>query len=177
MGPTPRLAALALVGVALSGCAWFKSEPPPPCPRVSILSDAARLVQFRPGPGRDLTDVEFEAEIVAVASSCTYRDNMRRVVVTASAQIVAQQGPAASGKSANVPFFVAIAEGDERVLAKSRFDSRIDFPEGRRRAGVAEETEQNIPLPAGRTGRDFDVLVGLQLSADQLQYMRSQQRR
>jgi hypothetical protein len=167
-----RLAALALIGGMLSGCAWFKSDPPPPCPRVSILLDAARLVQFRPGPGRDLTDVEFEAEIVGVTSACVFRDNNRRVVVTATAQIVAQQGPAAKGSQATVPFFVAVAEGEQRVLAKSQFESRIDFP-----AGVTEESEQNIPLPAGRTGVEFDVLVGLQLNPDQLQYMRAQQRR
>jgi len=168
-----RGAALAVGALLmLSGCGVFDREVKPPCPRVGILGDAATMIQFRPGAGRDLTDVEFEAEIIGFTGDCEFRNRNAQAVVTVNVQIVGARGPAAKGDSMTVPFFVAIVDRDQRILARETFASKIDFPAGRRRAGVAEEMEQKIPIPADRRSSDFEILIGLQLGQAQLDYNR-----
>jgi len=82
--------------------------------------------------------------------------------------ILAQRGPASRGAEANFPFFVAVTDRDQNILAKEVFDSVVEFPEGRRRAGVFEEVEQQIALRDEETGDDYEIIVGFQLSRDQL---------
>ena len=87
----PALAGLAL----LSACQTtvFESDQdapsaaPPPCPQVSVVGDAARLTRFQ-GAGRDVTDVQFEAEIQPPRSGCVYRDT-GEIVISMVVPIVA----------------------------------------------------------------------------------------
>jgi hypothetical protein len=167
-----RRAAALLVAAAPAACGFFGKDTPPPCPRAAIIGEVAELTKFRQGPGRDLTDVEFAAEISEFGGTCEYRDRNRVVSVVTTINVVAELGPAAKTRRVSVPYFVAIVDGKNNILAKSTFDAAIDFPEGRRRAGVSEETEQRIPLPAEAQGVDYEVLIGLQLTADQIEFNR-----
>ena len=164
-------AAVVLVLLA-GGCTLFQKPPPGPCPRVSVLSDAAKLVVFRPGPGRDLIDVEFEAEITPLGGGCNYVDRDRVIEMRLELRIAALRGPAAGGPTVELPYFVAIVGPGQAILAKQVFASPIEFEENRRRAGALEQTDQTIPLQEGQTGADYEVLIGFQLSAAQLDYNR-----
>jgi hypothetical protein len=167
-----RRAAVAALAAAPAACGLFRSDPPPPCPRAAIVADVAQLTKFRQGPGRDLIDVEYAAEIRDFGGSCEYRDKNRVVSVVTTINVIAELGPAAPSRRVSVPYFVAIIDGQNNIVAKSTFDAAIDFPEGRRRAGVSEETEQRIPLPAAVKGIDYEVLIGLQLTPDQVEFNR-----
>ncbi len=162
----------ALLILLLGACALFQRPPPGPCPRVSVLRDAAKLVQFRPGPGRDLIDVEFEGEITLLGGGCDYVDDDRVIEMRLELRIAALRGPAARGAKVELPYFVAIIGPDQAILAKQVFASPIEFEQNRRRAGALEQTDQTIPLQDGQTGADFEILVGFQLSAAQLDYNR-----
>jgi len=50
----------------------------------------------------------------------------------------------------------------------------VDIPAGRRRAGAREELLERIPLGAGKSGSDYEILVGFDLTPDQLAYNRKQ---
>ncbi len=58
------LALLALAGIA--GACSSKEKPQAACPAGLIPADSATVTKFRDGPGRDLTDVVSEAEIVNI---------------------------------------------------------------------------------------------------------------
>ncbi|MDP6342908.1 MAG: hypothetical protein QF578_16505 [Alphaproteobacteria bacterium] len=164
-------AGLLLLAIsALPGCGLFPSEEARPCPRVSLLNDAGRLIAYREGPGRDLTDVRYEARVEDVNWACGYTKN--RLRVAAKIDIVATRGPASRQGKISVPFFVAITGGDQQILAKQAFKSELVFPKGRRRAGVREEIEQIIFLREGETGAHYEIIVGLQLSEEQLRLNR-----
>lgn len=164
-----RLGAGALL-LALAGCGVFSKEEVRACPDAVILADAKRITQFRPGVGRDLTDVEFEGEIARISGSCAY--GKRDLTVTLVADLVATRGPAAAAEQANLPFFVAITDEARNIVAKQVFDSAIAVPRGQRRAGVREEIEQVIPLASGDASPYFEIVVGFQLSAEQLEQNR-----
>ena len=164
---------IVLVGLGsllLSNCALFQTERPRACPRVSLLNEAAEMTQYRAGPGRDLIDVQFEARVQDVNWGCKYADN--RLRIEALIDIVAQRGPASKGGNANVPFFVAIIDKAQNIVAKAQFESEIVFRDGRRRAGAREEIEQIIFLKEDEGAPDYKIIVGLQLNEGQLQQNR-----
>ena len=62
------------------------------------------------------------------------------------------------------------------ILAKEIFTSIVPFPEGRSQAGVVEELEQIIPLPDRKAGPNYEIIVGFQLTEEQLQQNRKRRR-
>ncbi len=165
-----RLNLLALA-LALGACSFVDSNSPPPCPNVSILDGSERLVLFKDGPGRDIVDTVVEAEISSLRSSCRY-DNLR-VNVQTSFEIIAVRGPKSDTTRSLIMFFIAVVGPDGRIIGKEIFQSQIEFPLGRRQIGVHEEMVQRIPLLAQIRGPEYQVLVGFQLTPDQLEYNQS----
>jgi hypothetical protein len=170
--PLIAIAAVALAGL-LSACSGSYRSSVPPCPRVGILGDANKAIQYRDGPGRDLTDVTFETELVDYNGGCKYEDKQTTVVISFILQIGATRGPAATRSEAQVPYFVAVVDKQQNVLSRNRFVSRIPFKEGQRRVIVGDEFEQVLPLQ-GRPTTDFEILIGLEVPPDQLNRIRQQ---
>jgi hypothetical protein len=125
---------------------------------------------FRAGPGRDVNDIEFEAEIGDIRAGCEIKGG--QVAVRTKVAIFAARGPAAAGKPLALAFFVAVTDPAGRIVAKEVFESPFEFKPNQRRAGVTEEIDQAIPLAGQARAEDYDILVGFQLSADQLEYNR-----
>ena len=143
---------------------------------MSIVSEGQRLTQFRSGPGRDITDIALEAQISGFESTCTFADKNQVAVVTVLLGLVATRGPASQGEvTGDVPFFVAVVNRDQQIVAKEEFSTRFGFRQGVRNVTVTEELVQRIPLN-GRTTRDYEIMVGLQLTSEQLDHVRRQQR-
>lgn len=140
------------------------------CPEAGILGGAERITQFKPGKGRDLIDVMFEADIRSIKTGCKILEG--RIVAEVSFELVATRGSAAESRQGKFIYFVAVADTTGRVLAKETFDTVIEFAENRRRAGTLELTEQSIPTTGGETAADFEILVGFQLSPEQLKFNR-----
>ncbi|MDA1099415.1 MAG: hypothetical protein O2967_10575 [Proteobacteria bacterium] len=163
---------LGLAAVTLLGCALFQTGSPKDCPRVSLLNEAAKMTEYKDGPGRDLTDVLFEARVLDIKTTCSYAKNYVRVV--AAIDLAAQRGPAFTVGGANVPFFVAIIDKAQNIMAKKEFQSEIRFSATNRRAGVREEIEQTVFLKDNESGTDYEIIVGLQLNERQLQQNRGQ---
>lgn len=165
----PSRLLLGFVGLSLlAGCA---GEPETrPCPRAVVLNDASRQVKFN-GPGRDLTDVLFEASIETGRLVCEYDDDV--LDVDLQVQVVALRGPANNDRLANIRYFVAVSQTDRTVLARESFDIAIPFPGNRTRVSGLEEIGQVISLPAGLDGGDYLIYVGLELSREELEYNRA----
>ena len=164
----PPVLLVALAGLPLlAGCA---SEPERrPCPQAVVLTDAARQVKFS-GPGRDLTDVLFEASVRTGSLVCEYDDNV--LDVDLEVEVIALRGPANNDRLANITYFVAVAQS-ETVLARQSFDIAIPFPGNRTRVSGLEEIGQVITLRGNETGRDYRIYVGLELSHEELEYNRA----
>lgn len=185
------LTGLVLVSaLALAGCggndeedAALAEDPPPPpprpapeptgCPRVSILEDAAQLVAFRPGAGRDLTDVTLRGVVAGFDGGCEYFDDHVQVAMRLS--ILAERGPAAGSNEADLEYFIAIADPEERILNKEVFTTNVTFPTGGSQAGTVETLDYRIPLDQLAAGRFYRILVGFQLTPEQLEYNRTRQ--
>jgi len=174
------MGAVALVSaLGVSTCALFESEVPPPCPRVSVLGDAARLTRFAEGPGRDLTDVVYEAEMTDVLSSCEHLvddDTGRTVVVIVVAPVVsAVRGPANRDHQARFDYFVTVVGPQEAILNKEAFGLAVQFPGNRTRVRFRDDDPPvtvDLPLSPEASALDYRLFVGFQLTPDELSYNR-----
>lgn len=167
--------AAALAGLAvLAGCAGADYDPtlPQGCPQVSVLRDASEVTVFD-GTGRDLTDVVARAAIGNYQGECDYVADPDRVEVTLILPIVAERGPAAEGP-VTVDYFVSVIDPDARVLGKQVFSTEIEFEPGVNRGGSIEELAQRIPLPSLGVGESYGIIIGFQLTPEQLRWNRQQ---
>ncbi len=166
-GLAPVAGAVLLLGLA--ACSG-DDRPPPPCPQIVVLKDAAQQVKFV-GAGRDLTDVVFEAMIEGQGIACEYDED--EVEVDMRVRLTVARGPADTRQQADLNYFVAIARRDRSVLARESFDLVVPLPGNQTRVRAVEEIAPVIPLGAQETGQDYRIYVGLSLSDEELAYNRA----
>jgi hypothetical protein len=158
----------ALLAATLSGC--FGKTEGPDCPRLAVLDDVGKLTKFRDGPGRDLTDVAYTARLTKADGFCTTEKSSVKVEMTV--QLVVERGPASTGAPVDLQYFVAITDPARHVLAKEVFPSRITFEGSQRVGGANEEIEERIPIPRGADPGTYSIVVGFQLSPEEVEYNR-----
>ena len=172
------IAPVMLAALALGGCSSVLSDGSKPalaCPKVGIVRDANKVTLFRPGNGQNATDVMARGLIADYTGTCTYDDS--GVAIDVSLVLVAERGPAMTGAQAPFTYFVAVSTPDGTIVSKQAFPTTVDFPANGPRAGSREDLQPRIPLPKGQDARAYQILVGFQLSPDQLDYNRRNQGR
>lgn len=158
----------AAAALAVSACA---SEPDVRvCPPAGSVAGVERMTSFRAGGGEDLTDVQFTARVDAVESVCEYDDD--GVEVAMNVWLVAERGPADTTREASLQYFVAIEDGPGNFTAKQIYDITLPFEGNRRRVGVLEEVDIEIPTPADKSFAEIRILIGLQITPEQVDYNR-----
>jgi hypothetical protein len=150
-----------------------KPPPPPPCPRAVVGDNAGRLTRFS-AAGKDPADIVFEAEIADLVGSCVYNDNS--IDVDLQIQLIAGRGQAGTEDKAKFNYFVAVARTDKTVLSRDGFDTAIDLPTDKTRGQTVEELQQTIPLAEGETGANLVIVVGIEMTAEELEFNRKQGR-
>ncbi|MCR9268021.1 MAG: hypothetical protein NXI03_10670 [Alphaproteobacteria bacterium] len=152
-------AALAFAAGLLSGCQSVSSvleSPEPnagPCPSALSLYDAHRLVEIDGEVAYE--NVGFTGEILAVRSLCSYYGE-RPILANLELDMGFGRGPAANGQSRTYEYFAA---GEDRVYLTETIDA-ISIPR-------ADETT---------SGLNFEIIVGFELTPEQIAFNRSGQR-
>jgi len=142
-----------------------------PCPRIVVVQDAAKQVKFD-GPGRDLTDVVFEARIDGTGIECDYDDEALEVEM--QVRVEAARGPAAKSEQADISYFVAIARrSDQSVVARESFGMTIPLKGNQTRMAAVEDLTPRIPLKGEETGATYRIYVGLELNPEEIEYNRA----
>jgi len=171
--------ALALVAAlaGLSACSSKGEEVAAQCPQGGIVPDANTIVRFRDGPGRDITDVLLQAQVVDMRINCQYaKGRNAKPAVTIDLQIAfaAERGPAERSRKASAPYFVAIVDPQRNIVAKETFSADFEWTDNRPRTGRIDQWEPYIPLNSNFDGPSYQILIGFQLSEDQLAWNRKQ---
>lgn len=172
------IALAALVPLAGTGCGSSPETRGPLCPRLSVLSDAATLTRFAEGAGQDLVDVDYQVEITDVLSGCQYEEDEdeKQIVVVAMAPVmVATRGPANRDRMARFDYFVSVVSAERALLNKQTFTMLVEFPGNLTRVTLRDDDPPvtiDIPLPTDRSATDYEIVVGMQLTSDELEYNR-----
>ncbi|MFV3131402.1 hypothetical protein [Niveispirillum sp. KHB5.9] len=144
------LAAAAGMGMlALAGCAENDAMVAG-CPNVGVLRDAGTL---RSDQG--------VAILSGILANCGYDDSS--VTIAANLMITGRAAEGASGGSIPVTYFVAVTDPNRNIISKKSFTTSV--PVG---SDIQESLTQVIPVPKTMDARWFEVLVGFQLTPEQV---------
>jgi hypothetical protein len=87
------------------------------------------------------------------------------------------RGPAASGRSTTVAYFVAVSRG-ERVLDKKVYTLQAVFPENTDRLKLSgDSVDLVLPVKSGQGAGSYQVTVGFQLTPQELAWNRERRTR
>ena len=171
-----RLLGAGLLLALVAGCGLLDSSTAKfDCPTTAGVADATVLSKFRPGPGRDLTDVRYQVRLADVSSECRY--DSKGVDVRMRAGFALELGPANPDRKAAYDFFIAITDPNDEIIAKRVFTTPLDFPANVGYVEHLEELQHRIPLPKGGSAADYKIIIGLQLTEDELEFNRKYERR
>ncbi len=150
------------------------------CPDYRILKDAARLTEFKAGPGRDLVDVSVEASIPDAALEClTFVDSKTKtgyMEAQFTVALAARRGPANKTKRATLPYFVSVTDKNRAVLYRETFKIAVRFSDNRNMVQTwGELIKLELPLRPDITSKDYVIFTGFALNRTQLEYNRAQQ--
>jgi hypothetical protein len=148
-----------------------------PCPLTGVLYDNSRLVAFdAPGVER-YASITNTGELTGVRSLCRYVDD-NPITMTMEIDMSFGRGPASTSDRQTYRYWIAVARRGRAPIEKAYFDVDVRFPRGQ---SVVTRTEQieRIVIPRANaevSGENFEVLVGFELTPEQLQFNRDGKR-
>jgi len=169
-----RLSALPLLAaaIALSGCNFGttkQTEFAPSCPKVAVRADAADITRYREGSsGRDLTDLVLDGRITGFRGGCT-REDRTTVRTVVNVDLVLARGPATRGRVLSASYFIAVVDGGQ-IIDKQEFPIRVELKENQDQARLSSgDITLMVPVNKEKSAAAYDVLVGFQLTPEELE--------
>ncbi|MCR9222319.1 MAG: hypothetical protein NXI21_19015 [Alphaproteobacteria bacterium] len=172
LAPRPLALALTAGALLLAACSGG-SDLAVRCPDIRIPQDTERLTRFRPGEGRDITDVRLEAEVAFLSGECEVEDDA--IEMRFPVAVAGQRGPANEDGVSDVTLFVAVARPDRTILSRRELPLRLTFPGNKVRVIAREPLSIEIPKQETEGARDFLVFLGFALSREELAYNRAEE--
>ena len=159
--------------LTLVGCSGTEIENYGECPAVIIVKDTSELTIFRDGSKQNQKDVEFQVRVDSYKGSCKTSfesDRSGKIHVDLQLKFDVVPGPLIVNRRENFRYYVAIVNIKGDILAKEIFSTSLEFDKNTGRQSKIEKLTQKIFFRSSESGVDFDILVGLQLSPEQLDY-------
>lgn len=171
-----RIALAAAGAGVLASCAQLDSrQNVGPCPVAASLYEASRLVEV--GEVERHENVAFTGSIEGVSSFCRYVEK-NPITMELEIDFALGRGPMAEGDSKTYQYFVAVTRRDRVVIAKETFPLKVDFRRGAQVVRVREKVDGIVIPRATETvsGTNFEVIVGFELTPEQLAFNRAGKR-
>ncbi|MEM7328273.1 MAG: hypothetical protein AAF437_05995 [Pseudomonadota bacterium] len=178
-----RILALSTILLALGACqsgssigsAFDTRQNAGTCPPAGSVYNASRIVVFD-GDQQLFPNVEYTGEIVDVRLYCRYAGS-NPVRAEVEIDFAFGKGPAADSNRRDYSYWVAVTRRSGKVLNKEHFTVNANFSDG----PVVGETEilQQIIIPRADesvSAANFEVLIGFDLTDEQLTYNREGRR-
>lgn len=151
---------------------------PVPCPPISVMEELKTFVEFQNLAKPTAKTEVGQATMTGVVSRCSADGGDLEVSMDVSFD--SKLGPKARVRADDkpnfaFPYFVAVTSADGNVLAKEIFAASLAYEEkGQKSMTRTESISQHIPLAGDGSVPDYKILIGFQLSEEQLAYNRSQ---
>ena len=148
-----------------------------PCPLMGVLYDNARIVDFAAPNSLRYSNIEFTGEMQGVSGLCRYVDT-NPIAMGIEIRMAFGRGPAATSDRQTYRYWVAVTRRGRAPIEKAYFDVDVRWNRGE---AVVMRTEriQNIVIPRANaeiSGENFEILVGFELTPEQLQFNRDGRR-
>jgi hypothetical protein len=149
---------------------------PGPCPLMGVLYDASRMVEFEQA-GERYANIGWTGEITGVRGLCTYYD-ATPIEMNMDIDMAFGRGPMAGSDTRTYRYWVAVTRTDVAPIAKQYFDVTVKFPKGANAVTHVEKIKK-IVIPRANAeiaGTAFEILVGFDLTPEELAYNRAGKR-
>ncbi len=137
------------------------------CPAVAVVGNTGSLTIFQ-GEVRDAENVIMNATISGIQTNCDQEDDF--IESETSFNIIATRGPAMTGNTITVQYFVALLRDNFQITAKEVYETTLHFRPGQNTGGVRETLRQSFDDVDIARRYDYELLIGFQLSSDELAY-------
>ena len=148
-----------------------------PCPLMGVLYDNARVVAFNEAGSQRYANIQYTGEMQAVRGLCRYVDE-DPITMSIEVDMAFGRGPASTSNRQTYRYWVAVTRRGFAPIAKEYFDVEVRWRGDEAVATVTEEID-TIVIPradADTSGENFEVLVGFELTPEQLQFNRDGRR-
>lgn len=147
------------------------------CPDYRVIADAANLVKFKDGPGRDLIDVNFEGSIVGVDLVCTSDVDQKTkngtLEVAVNLRVEASRGPANRDRKARFEFFVRVLDPNRKTLKGENIATVINFPGNKTRVQfLTQPVTMILPITEKWRPRYYRFFTGFKPTRQELEFNR-----
>ncbi len=148
-----------------------------PCPLMGVLYDSSRVVQFAEPNVQRYANISFTGEMQGVRGLCRYVE-ADPITMSLDIDMAFGRGPASTADRQTYRYWVAVTTRGRAPIAKEYYDLDVRFPRGE---AVVTRTEhiERITIPratADTSGENFEILVGFELTPDQLAFNRAGRR-
>lgn len=143
------------------------------CPSSGILAETSTMSVFARGKAMVPANFAYRVELRRATTSCSIDKDEHTTESDLELLFSGYRPHAGAAAEYNVPFFVAINDSDGNLILKKTYSARLAFGEGQTRVNVVQPVESlKIRMPRSKQAFDYHLIVGLQLTKEQLEYNR-----
>jgi hypothetical protein len=167
-----RITALSLLVALVAGCASSdKTASKLSCPGAFAAPQLDRYAVFRPGVAvsSNTDDIAWGVKLADVKSSCRSEGKGLRVTTTITFTVARNDDTLRQG---DFIYFVAVTDAGQNILAKQNFALRVGFAPRQKQVRVVDEITEHLPIKDLATASGYAIIVGLQVSQQQLEFNR-----
>ncbi len=140
------------------------------CPQVSLMPDLGNIAQLR---NKQLVS---ETIFENITPACSATDSA--ATVRLAINFKGRLGPegvkdAAVEANYSLPYLVAVINPKGEIISKDIFAITLTYKKGQTEQSYADLLEQSIPLQKAEKATDYKIMLGFQLTDEELAYNRS----
>jgi len=148
-----------------------------PCPLMGVLYDSARIVSFATPDNQRYANIQRTGEIQGIRGLCRYVED-DPITMSIEIDMAFGRGPSSTSNRETYRYWVAVTRRGRAPIEKAYFDVDVRW-NGDEAVVTRTEEIENIVIPraaADTSGENFEVLVGFELTPEQLQFNRDGRR-
>jgi hypothetical protein len=150
----PKLAAPALILLAIGGCARTGEIDPSggitavrsACPHVGVPAGTGDVTLFNPTTSRDATAIDVVAALTNVQSTCN--DQGPQVQTAVTFDVLARRNAPGPARDVTLPYFITVVRGGSNVVSKRIGAVTVHFADGQIRAQASGTANAQIDRAA-----------------------------
>lgn len=147
-----------------------------PCPQIEIVDDLSSISDFTNPKKQKKENLISRVDIASAESTCKLASKSAIVDL----KLIFNGKLGAKGRANksdkpffSYPFFVAVTTPSGKIMAKEIFAASLTFPPNEDTHTYYEKLRQIIPIKNKNEARAYKILIGFQVTQDQLAYNRA----
>ena len=146
-----------------------------PCPQVEIVNDLSSISDFSSPKHQKKEYLISRVDLKSAESTCKL--SSKTAIVDLKLLFNGKLGPKGRNKTSekpffSYPFFVAVTTPSGKIMAKEIFAASITYTAKENEHTYFENLRQIIPIKNKNQANNYHILIGFQVTPDQLAYNR-----